>query len=174
MASMIQTTGLSKRMTVPQERDPTLSDTDNERENPGKQGAKQTKPERAAADKQCKHGVAVYVLSNLIYDSQSGALPMQGHNAAQTAQAQAPALVLALPYCRLRPQSPAAQPPSPSRLAGHHRPGLVALVAEPTSAGQGCGMGSVSSVRHLGPCHYTGCMLGAIVSFMQEISQLTQ
>lgn len=60
MISLIQTAGPSKRMTIFQERDPTLSDTDNDRENPGKQGAKQTKPERAAADKQCKHGVAVY------------------------------------------------------------------------------------------------------------------
>ena len=82
------------------------------------------------------------------------------HACDKTALQTETAAVVCSPQSRcLRPQSPTAASPSPRGLAQYHRPDAVALVAQPAPASQGCGMGVVSSVRHLGPRYYTGCML---------------
>ena len=88
-------------------------------------------------------------------------------------QTETAAVVYPLPSRRLRPQSPTAASPPPRGLAQHHRPDAVTLVAQPAPASQGCGMGVVSSVRHLGPRYYTGCMLSTALS-VRDLSVCTQ
>lgn len=88
-------------------------------------------------------------------------------------QTETAAVVYPLPSRRLRPQSPTAASPPSRGLAQHHRPDAVTLVAQPAPASQGCGMGVVSSVRHLGPRYYTGCMLSTALS-VRDLSVCTQ
>lgn len=83
--------------------------------------------------------------------------PRPGKNA-KADEAKGPGVVLAVACRCVCAQPAAAEAGSTTRLAGHHSAPSVPLVAEPTAAHQGCRMGIVSSVRHLGPGGYSGCM----------------
>lgn len=102
---------------------------------------------------------AVLTSSTLFLPRASSLFPRHGKDA-EADEAQGSGVVMAVACCRVCAQSAAAEAGSTTGLARHHSPQSVPLVAEPTTAHEGCGMGTVSSVRHLGPGSYSGCMYG--------------